>query len=463
MKRIFNSALRTLGFLTILFAIAVTALTGYFVFVGLYVLGFGLLLFIIDFLVTRFIKDRKVFWWTQLVLTITYLLLCFWVYMKWQEHNAIVFPDNFKGQAGIIFGIEGYPPLPETKFWKKIIEFPDNGIIVTSTKQEEIPNTIRFYFKNGKGGDYNQIFWDANSEYYCFINNSVIKTWLFTFDKQPTLQVKKRINELINEINIGKAKSVYTTENRVLMEDNKGKYLWLQDQNLDFIPEAVSNLNIYKAILTSNNFTEIPKQILSINSLEDLLIGHNPIREISPELYKLKHLKSLTLNATNIKDIKTDLSKLDSLEEFDFSNNGTSLLPDQVKNIPNLTWLSLNDNKFQTISFIDKRLHKLKILYLYTNEIKQISAEISLLPNLKELLIFDNQIDSIPDCISALTNLEKFEIWDNPIKYISPEIKKLQKLKEMRIDDDFLTVQDKQNLKSWLPNCTIHFQTRKDK
>jgi len=158
MKRIFNSALRTLGFLTILFAIAVTALTDYFVFVGLYVLGFGLLLFIIDFLVTRFIKDRKVFWWTQLVLTITYLLLCFWVYMKWQEHNAIVFPDNFKGQAGIIFGIEGYPPLPETKFWKKIIEFPDNGIIVTSTKQEEIPNTIRFYFKNGKGGDYNQIF-----------------------------------------------------------------------------------------------------------------------------------------------------------------------------------------------------------------------------------------------------------------------------------------------------------------
>lgn len=464
MKRIFNSALRTLGFLTILFAIAVTVLTGgYLIFLGLYVLGVGILLYIIDFLVTRFIKDRKVFWWSQLVLTITYLLFCIWVYMKWQEHNAIIFPDNFKGQAGIIFGIEGYPPLPKTKFWKKTIEFPDSGIIITSTKQEEIPNTIRYYFKNGKGGDYKQIIWDVNSDYYCIVNNSIIKTWLFTFDKQPTLQVKKRINELVNEINIGKAKSVYTTDNRVLVEDNRGKYLWLQDQNLDFLPEAVSNLNIYKAILTSNNFTEIPKQILSIKALEDLTIGHNPITEISPEIYNLKRLKSLTLNATNIKDIKTDLSKLDSLEHFDFSHNETSFLPDQVKNIPNLTWLSLNDNKFQDISFVDQRLHKLEMLYLYSNEIKTISAEIKLLSNLNELLIFDNQIDSIPDCISAFSNLEKFEIWNNPIKYISPEIKKLQKLKEMRIDDDYLTEQDKQNLKTWLPNCTIHFQTRKDK
>lgn len=464
MKRIFNSALKTLGFLTILFAIAVTVLTGgYLLFFGLYVLGLGLVIYIVDFLVTRFVKDRKVFRSTQIVMTTAYLFFCFWYYMKWQEHNALVFPDNFKGQAGIIFGIEGYPPLPETKFWKKTIEFPDNGILITSTKQEEIPNTIRYYFKSGKGGDNNQIYWDANSEFHCIINNNVVKTWLFTFDKKPTLQVQIRITELVNEINNGIAKSFYKTDNRVLVDDDKGKYLWLQDQNLDFLPDAVSDLSIYKVILTNNNFTEIPKQILQIESLENLLIGHNPITDITPDIYNLKRLKSLTLNATNIKDIKTDLSKLDSLDHFDFSHNETSFLPEQVKNIPNLTWLSLNDNKFQDISFIDTRLHKLEMLYLYTNEIKQISADIKLLPNLKELLIFDNQIDSIPDCISALTNLEKLEIWNNPIKFISPEIIKLQKLKEMRIDDDYLSAQDKKNLKTWLSNCTIHFQTRKEK
>lgn len=383
--------------------------------------------------------------------------------MKQGEHNAIIFPDNYKGQAGIIFGIKGYPPLKETKFWKKTIEIPDNGILITSTKQEEIPNTVRYYFRNGKTGDYNKITWDPNFEYSCIINNSVIKSWLFTFDNNSTTQIQETISDLANKINKGEIKSMYTTDNQFVSEDNKGKYLWLQDKNLDFLPDAVSNLNIYKAILTSNNFKEIPPQILSIKSLEDLTIGHNPITEITPAISNLKRLKSLTLNATKIIDIKTDLSRLDSLEHFDFSSNETSHLPDQVKNIPNLIWLSLNNNKFQDLTFIDSRLHKLQMLYLYTNEVKHISSEIKLLPNLKELLIFDNQIDSIPDCISSLTNLEKFEIWDNPIKYISPEIKKLTKLKEMRIDEDYLTPQDKRNLKTWLPNCTINFQTRADK
>ena len=449
--------------MTILIAVASLVIGGYFIFLGFYILGIGLIIYLVNFLVSRFIKDRKVFWWTQYTLAILYLFFCFWVYMKQGEHNAIIFPDNYKGQAGIIFGIKGYPPLKETKFWKKTIEIPDNGILITSTKQEEIPNTVRYYFRNGKTGAYNKITWEPNFEYSCIINNSVIKSWLFTFDNNSTPQIQVTITDLANKINKGEIKSMYTTDNQFVSEDNKGRYLWLQDKKLDFLPDAVSNLNIYKAILTSNNFKEIPTQILSIKSLEDLTIGHNPITEITPAISNLKRLKSLTLNATKIIDIKTDLSRLDSLEHFDFSSNETSHLPDQVKNIPNLIWLSLNNNKFQDLTFIDSRLHKLQMLYLYTNEVKHISSEIKLLPNLKELLVFDNQIDSIPDCISSLTNLEKFEIWDNPIKYISPEIKKLTKLKEMRIDDDYLTPQDKQNLKTWLPNCTINFQTRADK
>lgn len=463
MKILFNSPLKAVGFLTILIAAASFVIGGYFIFLGLYILGLGLIIYLINFLVSRFIKGRKIFWWTQSTLTLIYVFFCFWMYMKQGEHNAIIFPDNFQGQAGIIFGIEGYPALKETDFWKKTIEIPDNGILITSTKLEEIPNTVRYYYRTGKTGDFSKILWEPNFEYPCIVNNNVIKSWLFTFDNNTTTQVQETITELANKINKGEIKTIYTTDNNFVSEDNKGKYLWLQDKNLNFLPDAVSNLNIYKAILTSNNFKEIPSQILSIQTLEDLTIGHNPIAEITPAISNLKRLKSLTLNDTKIIDIKTDLSRLDSLEHFDFSSNETPHLPDQVKNIPSLIWLSLNNNKFQDLTFIDSRLHKLQMLYLYTNEIKHISSEIKFLPNLKELLVFDNQIDSIPDCISSLTNLEKFEIWNNPIKYISPEIRKLTKLKEIRMDDDYLTPQDKQNLKSWLPNCTINFQTRADK
>lgn len=463
MKRLFSTPLKIVGFITLSLAAFTLIIGGFFIFLGLYLLGISIIIYAVDFIIVRFVKNRNIFSILQLGLSISYVLFCFFYYMKSTEYNSIIFPDNYKGQAGIIFGIEGYPPLKATIFYKKKIEIPDNGILITSTQQEEIPSTIRYFFRNGTSGDYNKIFWEANFEYPCIVNNTVIKAWLFTFDDNPTLQVQKAIADLANEINNGQAKSKYTTENNGITEVDKEKYLSLQDRNLSFLPDAVGSMNVYEMILTGNNFTEIPKQVLAVTNLQDLLIGHNPITDLPPEIANLKRLKSLTVNATKIVNIKTDLSKLDSLEHFDFSHNETSHLPEQVKNIPNLTWLSLNNNKFQNLSFIDSRLNKIETLYLYTNEIKHLSPEIKLLPNLKELLIFDNQIDSIPDYISSLSKLEKLEIWNNPIKYISPEIKKLTKLKEMRIDDDYLSAQDKQNLKVWLPKCTINFQTRAEK
>jgi hypothetical protein len=44
-------------------------------------LGLGLIIYLVNFLIFRFIKDRKVFWWTQYTLAILYLLFYFWVYI----------------------------------------------------------------------------------------------------------------------------------------------------------------------------------------------------------------------------------------------------------------------------------------------------------------------------------------------------------------------------------------------
>lgn len=102
--------------------------------------------------------------------------------MKWQEHNAIIFPKDFQGQAGIIFGIEGYPELPQTRFWKKIIYIPEDGIIITSTKEEELPQTIMFSFKDNSTADFTRINWNPNFEIDCIVSGSKIKSWLFQTD-----------------------------------------------------------------------------------------------------------------------------------------------------------------------------------------------------------------------------------------------------------------------------------------
>lgn len=464
MKRLFGSVLKALGLLSILLSIPIVILLGgWGIFLTLYITGVGVLLYIIDSVINYLVKDRNFFWRVQITLGIIYITLCIWAYMKWQEHNLIIFPKDFHGQAGIIFGIEGSPKLPETKFWKRTIHIPDNGILMTSTEEEEVVNRIQVSFEGGSTFDYDKFNWDANFEIDCITSDSKIVSWLFQIDKEQNSIVKSKMTELCDKIAINQANSFYKTENSVLWSDEKGNYLWLQDKGLNSIPNGLSKLEIYKAILTGNDFKEIPKQILEITTLQELTFAVNPIVEFPCNLSVLNRLKSLSLAETGITEISCDLSGLDSLEHLDLARNNLAVFPEQIKSLPSLTWLSLNDNELKDISFIDSKLNKLETLYLYSNEIESITPQIKHLSMIKELLIFDNKIDSIPDYFSSLMNLEKLEIWNNPIKFVSPEIKKLKKLRQMRIDDDYLTAEDKENLRTWLPNCTIDFQTRADK
>lgn len=462
MKRIINTPLKVFGLLTLIFGLLGVLTFSYFFFVGIYLVGIGLLIYVIDFLTFKLLKDKRKYWITQSILATAYLILAFVTYMKWQEHNYLIFPKDFKGQAGIIFGIEGYPELPKTKFWKKTINIPKDGIIITSTKVEEIPNSIRFAYSDNSRVNHQDINWEPNFEMDCIICDSKIKSWLFQVGSESSA-VKEIMTSLCNEIALNKKNSFYKSENSVVWSDNKGKYLWLQNKGLTSLPEGLGKLNIYKAILTGNDLKEIPKQIFEINTLEDLIVAVNPISEFPCDLSRLKRLKSISFAETAIKEINCDLSQLDNLEHFDLARNGLTKLPDQIKTIPNLAWLSLNSNQFTDFSFIDNRLKKLETLYLYSNKVKSISTETKFLGNLKELLIFDNEIESISDNIADLKNLEKLEIWDNPIKSISPKIAELTNLKSIRLDDDFLTQTDKDKLKKWLPNCEINYQTRSEK
>ncbi len=459
MKRIANTPLKILGLLTVIFGLFGVLTFSYFFFLGIYLVVTGLSIYLIDFLTLKLLKAKKKYWITQSILATAYLILGFVTYMKWQEHNYLIFPKDFKGQAGIIFGIEGYPELPKTKFWKKTINIPPDGIIITSTKVEDIPNSIRFAYSDNSKVEYQDINWDPNFEIDCIVCDSKIKSWLFEVDKESST-VKEIMTSLCNEIAANQKRSFYKSENSVVWSDNKGKYLWLQNKALTSLPDGLGKLNIYMAILTGNDLKEIPEQIFEIDSLEELILAVNPIKEFPCKLSRLKRLKSISVAETGIKEINCDLSQLDSLKDFDIARNRLTKFPDQIKTIPNLTWLSLNDNEFTDLSFIDSRLKKLETLYLYSNKVKSISNETRFLGNLKELLIFGNEIESIPNNIADLKNLEKLEIWDNPIKGISPKIAELTKLKSIRLDDNFLTKADKDNLKKWLPNCKINYQTR---
>ena len=64
---------------------------------------------------TKKTKTSKAYWISQVMLSLSYVAFLTFSYLDWNKHNPIVFPNEFQGDGGIVFGIEGYPEIPEMK------------------------------------------------------------------------------------------------------------------------------------------------------------------------------------------------------------------------------------------------------------------------------------------------------------------------------------------------------------
>lgn len=458
MKRI--TPIKILGLLSVVLGLTVAILTGgYLIFLGAYFIGFALLLFLLDWL-TKKTKTKKAFWISQIAVSVAYVVFLSFSYLDWNKHNLIVFPNDFQGDGGIVFGIEGYPELPKMNNWKRTIEIPSNGILITSTQEEELPNKFQFRYQNGSNLDFRDSTWNFShsTEFPCILTSSIVKHYSFKIGNTSSSNFQELLSNLCDSINQGKLASAYVSEYSPIVKEIETPYLHLQNKGLSKLPQNINTLQVKEIILTGNNFTEFPAEVLNMSQLEVLLIGHNPVSKLPDNLGSLKNLKRLSINATLIKEFPSDLSALENLESIGLDHNDFKIVPEPILTIPNLKRLKLNNNDLTALKFIDRRLEGIESIYLYSNQIKQIDCEVENLVNLKELLIFDNEIDSIPDCIGSLTNLEKLEIWSNPIKYVTPEIQKLTKLKSMRMEKDNLTEEQMEDIRKWLPNTEIDFQ-----
>ena len=454
-----TSPLKILGVLTFLLGLTALLTGGYFIILGAYFIGVALLLLLLNWL-TKKVNTRRSYWVSQVVLSVAYVAILTFSYLDWNKHNLIVLPIDFQGDGGIIFGIEGYPELPQMKYWVKTIEIPSNGVLITSTKEEELPHKFQFQYRDGSTVDFRDLNWSFShsTEFPCILTSSIVKHYSFKIGNNSSSNLQGILSNLCDSINQGNLVTTYVSEYSPIAKEVERPYLHLQDYGLSKLPQNINTLQVTKIILTGNNFTEFPSEVLNMPQLEELLIGHNPISKLPDNLESLKNLKSLSINSTQIKEFPSDLSALESLETIGLDHNEFKKVPDPILTLPSLTRLRLNNNKLTDLKFIDERLEGLESIYLYSNDLKQIDCEIENLKSLKELLIFGNQIDSIPDCIGSLTNLEKLEIWSNPIKYVSPELQKLTNLKSMRMEKDNLTEERMEQIREWLPNTEIYFQ-----
>ncbi len=430
---------------------------GYLVILGGYFIAFALVLFLINWL-TKKIERKSVYHSLQYLFSISYLLFLTLSYLDWNKHLLIIIPKNIQGEVGIVFGISGYPELPEMKYWKQKILLPENGVLITSTPKEDVPNKYRFEFSDGGKINGTSIQFPNRSEYQCILTSSELKFFSFSIGLSSNDNFQSTLSLLCDSINSGKLTSRYQSEYSPIVESVEQPYLHLQNKNLSDLPSNINTLKVKEIILTGNRFTEFPEEVLNMPQLEELLIGHNPIRKLPDNLSKLSNLKRLSINKTLIKEFPKDLSPLASLETIGLDHNDYSSVPEAILTLPSLKNLRLNNNLITDLKFIDERLSGLESLYLYSNSLTKIDCEIGYASNLQELLIYDNEIDTIPDCISQLQSLKNLQIWGNPVTYVSPELGRLTNLRTLRIEKENLTEKQMEEIRSWLPNCKINFQ-----
>lgn len=160
----------------------------------------------------------------------------------------------------------------------------------------------------------------------------------------------------------------------------------------------VNELTIRKVSLNDLGLKELPAEITSIDSLEDLSLSVNKGMDFSNSFSKLKNpeaLKKLSLVNCGLNSLPKEILRFTNLEKLYIGGN------------PNL------DPK-QTIELLSK-LKNLNELWIQGNEWEYLPDNFSELRSLKLLYAKRNKISVLPESINELDSLKKIFIYDNPV------------------------------------------------
>lgn len=135
----------------------------------------GILLYLIEYVLVRKKIRKKVYWAFQSVTLLASGLILLFAFLQSTAKTDFITPN--KDEFIIVYEVEDYPPLPRTIFWRKQIQIPENGILMTSSSVLELPGYRKNYFD--QEGNTIKMYRQYNSE-YCSDNQTVVSVDYFT-------------------------------------------------------------------------------------------------------------------------------------------------------------------------------------------------------------------------------------------------------------------------------------------
>ena len=232
-------------------------------------------------------------------------------------------------------------------------------------------------------------------------------------------------NELVNnsnltELNLGKNKFTLSDSNSFLQNHTNITHLDLSDLNLKSIPKGLLLMNnLIQLVLNNNALENNYSTISALKSIEYLSLKNNKVTIINDALSQLSNLKSLNLEENFLTNSSIqNLSQLKNLEWLSLEKNELTSIPSEIQNLKNLLHLNLGRNKISNGFTHLNSLIKLQQLWLNNNYIEgNFPFSPSDFPNLMFLSITSNALSGkLPSKLSQITDISNNRYTLNEIR-----------------------------------------------
>ena len=244
-----------------------------------------------------------------------------------------------------------------------------------------------------------------NLVYHLALQNlAIVPTQIGQFKNLRTLSLTKGKIVVLPGIlgELGTLESLDLSHNQIqnlpdLSKLKKLKNLNLANNQIQNLPDYFGHLPTLERLdLSYNLFSEVPRAIDELKTLQEWHILGNPI-------------PNLVFNTWDLQNIKTFGSMEEALktpeEVIKLQLSGLSQIPAEITQFTNL-----------------------QSLHVENNHINELPAEIGQLKNLQELNLSGNYLQSLPAEIGELTILKQLDLSLNPLKDLPAEIGNLKQL-----------------------------------
>ena len=233
---------------------------------------------------------------------------------------------------------------------------------------------------------------------------------------------------------------------------------------LEVIPEKIMRCkeSIEELRLDENRIRELPSHFFDLCSLRELGLRDNQLEILPQNIKNLQNLVELDVSKNQLIDLPDEIAELKCLKMLNISENPIENLADKAVSLCNLTILNMNymlledlpagigelknlvsielrENLIFSLPLSFARLAKLERLDLGKNQLQEFPCSVCMLSNLDELWLDENEITDLPGEIENLTSLTFLNLSKNLIKSVPNTIGDLSKLKALFLADNLIS------------------------